>query len=445
MQSLRRQLLVTLLGAILAVFLVTGATTYVITRIEIDEVMDYHLRQFALSLRDQSFGRPVAPMLAPEEAFDFVIQIWDGRGMRLYRSHPHSVLPDLAQFGFTTVRTRDDTWRVFSVPLVDRVIQVAQPMRVRSGMAAKAALATLTPLLVILPLVGVLIWYLVSQGLRPLNRLAQGVRARRPDALAPLSNEGVPQEAQPLVEALNGLLGRLEHALAAQRAFVADAAHELRTPLTALQLQLQLAERARDEPQRQHALADLRAGLARAIHLVSQLLTLAREEPGNGGERVLSEIKLADALRTSLSDYATLADARQIDLGATRLDDDAQVSAEAPAVRTLISNLLDNALRYTPPGGRVDASVYRSDGYAWLEVADSGPGIPADERERVLDRFYRPPGQTETGSGLGLAIVKAIVDRHAGRLLLDESTQGGLRVRVGFPDAAPPANEVEAS
>lgn len=436
MRSLRRQLLVTLLSAIVAVFLVTGAATYGIARIEIDEVMDYHLRQFALSLRDQSFGRPVAPIVAPEEAFDFVIQIWDGRGMRLYLSHPHSVLPDLAQFGYTTVRTSDGTWRVFSVPLLDRVIQVAQPMRVRSGMAAKAALATLTPLVVILPLVGVLIWYLVSRGLRPLDRLARGVSARRPDALAPLSNEGVPQEAQPLVEALNGLLGRLDHALAAQRAFIADAAHELRTPLTALQLQLQLTERASDEQQRLAALADLRGGLERTIHLVGQLLALAREEPDAAAERKLAPIALAQRVRDSLGDYAALADARNIDLGATTLDDDALVQCEPQALRTLIANLVDNAIRYTPTGGRVDLSVSRSDGFAWLEVADSGPGIPADERERVLDRFYRQPGQSQTGSGLGLAIVKAIVARHDGRLKLDESELGGLRVRVGLPEAA---------
>ncbi len=436
MTSLRRQLLVTLLGAILAVFLVTGAATYVIARVEIDEVMDYHLRQFALSLRDQSFGRPVAPIVAPEEAFDFVIQIWDGRGMRLYLSHPHSVLPDLAQFGYTTVRTSDGVWRVFSVPLLDRVIQVAQPMRVRSGMAAKAALATLTPLVVILPLVGALIWYLVSRGLRPLDRLARGVRARRPDALSPLPSAGVPQEAQPLVEALNGLLGRLDHALSAQRAFVADAAHELRTPLTALQLQLQLAERAADPHARQQALTALRGGLERAIHLVSQLLTLARAEPGSGDDRPDARCPLAEQVRASLGDYAALADARDIDLGATTLDDGALVDCEAPALRTLIGNLIDNAIRYTPPGGRVDVGVGRDEGFAWLEVADSGPGIPASERGRVLDRFYRQPGQTETGSGLGLAIVKAIVERHAGRLVLDESEHGGLRVRVELPDAS---------
>ena len=145
---------------------------------------------------------------------------------------------------------------------------------------------------------------------------------------------------------------------------------------------------------------------------------------------------LAEQVRASLGDYAALADARDIDLGATTLDDGALVDCEAPALRTLIGNLIDNAIRYTPPGGRVDVGVGRDEGFAWLEVADSGPGIPASERGRVLDRFYRQPGQTETGSGLGLAIVKAIVERHAGRLVLDESEHGGLRVRVELPDAS---------
>ncbi len=439
MSSLRRQLLLSLIGAFLALFLVVGLATYSTARAEIDEVMDYHLRQFALSLRDQSFGRPNAPIVAPEEAFDFVIQIWDGRGLRLYVSHPNTALPEFAQFGYASVQAGDATWRVFSVPLLDRVIQVAQPMRVRSTLAARAALATLLPLLAILPLMAGLIWYLVSRGLRPLDRLAKSVGARRPDALQPLPDHGVPDEARPLVEALNGLLARLDQALGAQRAFVADAAHELRTPLAALQLQLQLAERAQDAAERSAALAELRAGLSRATHLVQQLLTLARQEPGGTTASQPVRIALAELARSVLSDHARLADARTIDLGATTLDERAAALAEPAALRTLVANLIDNAIRYTPEGGRVDVSTFVRDGHSWLEVTDTGPGIPPDERERVLDRFYRRPGQPEPGSGLGLAIVKTIADRHGAQLLLDEAPGGGLRVRVGFAGPEPAA------
>lgn len=443
MRSLRRTLLLSLLGALVLVFAIGGLATYRTARSEIDALMDYQLRQFALSLRDQQFGRPSAPPLAaPEESLDFVIQIWDDSGVRLYLSHPHSALPSLAQFGYTTVRTTEGEWRVFSIPLLDHVVQIAQPMSVRSRMAANAALHTLMPLLALVPLLGALIWYLVGRGLRPLERLAREVATRRADSLDALPTADVPEEAQPLVQALNRLLERLDHALSAQRAFVADAAHELRTPLAALQIQLQLSERAGDEATRRAALAELRTGLQRATHLVQQLLTLARQEPGAATAAPRSRVALADIARQSLADHATLADARRIDLGADELDDTAVVSGDAAALRTLVGNLIDNAIRYTPEGGRVDVGVSVSEAgtaaaTCWLSVSDSGPGIPPDERERVLDRFYRRAGQEQSGSGLGLAIVHSIADRHGARLVLDTSTHGGLRIAVGFPPAEP--------
>ncbi|QID19259.1 two-component sensor histidine kinase [Nitrogeniibacter mangrovi] len=429
MNSIRRTLLVSLLSAIVVVLGIGGYATYRTAHDEIDTVMDYNLRQFALSLRDQRFGQPAVS--APDAALDFVIQIWDGHGLRLYLSHPHSVLPDLARFGYTTIDTSDGQWRAFAMSLGDRVIQIAQPMRVRSRLAANAALRTLTPLLVALPLLGLLIWYLVGRGLRPLEQLARGVRAQRPEALGPLDAAGVPAEARPLVDALNGLLGRLEATLASQRAFVADAAHELRTPLTALQLQLQLTERARDAAEREQALADLRAGLMRSIHLVNQLLTLARAEPDADGASRHEPVDLAALVRSELPAHAPLAEARHIDLGAAELAE-ATVAADAAALRTLLANLVDNAIRYTPDGGRVDVAVAHEGGRAWLTVADSGPGIPPGERERVLDRFYRRAGTDTPGSGLGLAIVKRIAERHDAVLTLDASEAGGLRVRVGF-------------
>ena len=442
MSSLRRTLLLNLLGVIAVVFALGGVATYRMARSEIDALMDYQLRQFALSLRDQRFGAPADParLVPPEEGLDFVIQIWDERGLRLYLSHPHSALPPLARYGFDTVGTAEGDWRVFSIPLQDHVVQIAQPMAVRGRLAASAALRTLIPFVAALPLLAVLIWVLVGRGLRPLDRLAREVAARRPDALDALPATGVPDEARPLVLALNRLLARLERALSAQRAFVADAAHELRTPLTALQIQLQLTERATDEEARRAALAELRAGLGRAIHLVQQLLTLARAEPGDAGEAApFAPLRLADVARQALVDHAALAHADRIDLGAERLDD-VVVRGDAAALRTLVGNLVDNAIRYTPPGGRVDVAVRAGEPgaaeSAWLEVRDSGPGIPEDERERVLDRFYRRAGQEPAGSGLGLAIVRRIADRHGARLVLDASELGGLRVAVGFPALA---------
>ena len=442
MGSLRRTLLLSLLGALTAVFLAAGVATFMTARAEIDDLMDYQLRQLALSLRDPLFGRSATPPAAPEESLDFVIQIWDNTGVQLYLSRPHSVLPALAQLGYSMMKTPEGDWRTFAVPLLDRVVQVAQPMAVRNRMAADAALRTLLPLLAAIPLFAVLIWYLVGRGLRPLERLARDVASRRPDALQPLLAERVPQEAQPIVHALNQLLERLDKTLSAQRAFVADAAHELRTPLAALQIQLQLCERASDEQARAAALAELRVGLQRATHMVQQLLTLARQEPGAESSPPQASARLADIARQTLADHAQLADARRIDLGATQLDDELLVHGDRAALHTLASNLVDNAIHYTPEGGQIDVSVLREGEGGqtrhWLSICDSGPGIPPDERERVLDRFYRRPDQSEPGTGLGLAIVRSIAERHGATLVLDASPLGGLRVAVGFP---PPTRE----
>ncbi len=433
--SLRRQLLLSLLCALAGAFLLGGIATYYMARAEVDEIMDYHLRQLALSLRAPPLpGTPADAYPDPDDpAFDMVIQVWDDKGMRLYLSRPRAALPDRAQLGYATVPTARGDWRTYSVMLGSRVVQVAQPMSHRNRLAAAAALRTLTPLLLLLPLIGLLIWYLVGRGLRPLERLARAVRARSPDALAPLASDGVPEEAQPLVAALNGLLGRLDQAMTNQRAFVADAAHELRTPLAALQLQLQLTERATSEAARSAALNDLRQGLQRATRVVQQLLTLARQGP-DAGPPAPAPVDLAELAGLVIADHQALAGAKNIDLGADRLDAGSTASGDASALRTLLGNLVDNAIRYIPPGGRIDVSVWREEGHAWLEVADSGPGIPSDERERVLDRFYRRAGESEPGSGLGLAIVKAIADRHGARLLLDSAPAGGLRVRVGLPE-----------
>ena len=275
----------------------------------------------------------------------------------------------------------------------------------------------------------------MHRGLRPLSRFAQALKARSPESLDPVPGLAAPQEVEPLIAALNDLLGRMQAAQAMQRAFVADAAHELRSPLAALQLQLQLVERAESTEARVEAIAELKAGLERATHTVQQMLTLARLEPG-AAERVRAPVSLADLTRGVVLEQAPLAEARGIDLGLVAADAAAVVAGDAEALRILLANLVGNALRYTPSGGQVDVACGMVDGQACLEVADSGPGIPPAERERVFDRFYRGvvsgEGGTRGGSGLGLSIVRAIVERHGAHVILDEAVLGGLRVRVIF-------------
>lgn len=438
MRSLRRTLVVTLLGAVTAVTLVGGYATYRQARAGIDRIFDYHLRQIALSLRDQAFAEGAGDIgdAPEEEGFDFVIQAWDEGGRRLYLSRPGTGLPEVATLGFATVPAASGPWRVYSVALGTFVIQVAQPLAVRDRLAFEAASRTLWPLLFLVPLLALLVWWVVGVALGPLGRLARAAEARTASALEPFPAEGVPEEVAPLVRSLNGLLDRLRSALAAQRAFVADAAHELRTPLAALKLQCQLAERAATDAQRSAALKELGAGLDRATYVVRQLLTLAREEPGG---RVVGEagpVALGELVGAVVADHALLAEARGVDLGAAAVDEQARVQGDAAALRTLLANLVDNAIRYGRPGGRVDVSAGVTEGGPWLEVADDGPGIPVEERERVLDRFYRRAGGVEQGTGLGLAIVKAIASRHGATVTLGDAQRGGLAVRVAFPAPA---------
>jgi two-component system OmpR family sensor kinase len=289
------------------------------------------------------------------------------------------------------------------------------------------------PLAIIAPIVALLVWVAVRRGLAPLARVADAVQKRTPQQLAPLSVSGWPREVAPLVDALNGLLGRLEQAIDAQRAFVADAAHELRTPLAALTLQAQLAERAESPEAREHALATLRGGLARATRMVEQLLALAREEPGVTG-RPLQPLAPAALARTVVASLAPLATAKSIDLGVASADDDARVQGDPASMQTLWANLIDNAIRYTPSGGRIDVAVERSGGDVLLSVRDTGPGIPAADCHRAFERFARGADADVPGSGLGLAIVKRIAERHGGTVELRDGLDGkGLGVLVRLP------------
>ena len=431
MNSIRRKLLLTLIGAMTAVMLLGAVATYTAAREEANALFDYHLEQIALALRDQTFQGSTEALVG-ERNFDFVIRVWDRQGVSTYSSRPHRVLPDIAKLGYATEETSEGAWRVFALQHLGQTITVAQPMQVRSGLAAASALRTLIPFAILLPLFALLIWWVVIRELRPLSELARSVAARTPDALHPFLENGVPEEVRPLVHSLNDLLSRLEAALLAQRGFIADAAHELRTPLTALQLQTQLVERATSEAQRAAALSDLKQGLARSMHTVHQLLTLARQEPG-AAEQPLAMVSLTDLVRQAVADYATLAAGKNIDLGVTATDPAACVIGDGDALNTLLANLLGNALRFTPAGGRIDVCCGVAATRPYLEVVDSGPGIPLAERERVFDRFYRYGGEDSPGSGLGLAIVKTIAARHGATIRLDDAPAGGLLVRIDFP------------
>jgi two-component system, OmpR family, sensor kinase len=443
MKSIRHRLLLALLAAMAAALAVGAWATYEVEFQQADALLDHHLRQIALAVREQGFQSSPAPVLPSDGgAFDYSVQVWNAQGVTIYATYPPHVFPFPAHLGFATAQTSDGPWRVFAMSSQGEIIQAAQPMGQRDRQAADAAWQSVRPLLLLFPLMAVLIWVLVGRGLAPIARLARAIAGRSASALEPIDAQ-VPSEIEPLVKALNGLLVRLGTALKSQRQFVADAAHGLRTPLTALQLQAQLLERASSEPERAAALGELQLGLERLRHVVQQLLTLARTEP-EAAPSSLGPVRLDRLIDSVVAEQRGMIELKRMVLQLDRPEVPVAVLGEEQALRTLLANVLDNAVRYTPAGGRVLIAVACAGDSVSVRIEDAGPGIPTEERSRVFDRFYRGEGTEEPGTGLGLAIVKSIAERYGLILVLSDSAAGGLAVNIEFrraPDAPPASTE----
>jgi signal transduction histidine kinase len=434
MRSIRARLLIALMILVALISLLAAGVTYRRVLSETSTLFDYQLRQMALSLRTQISLAPRIEVPPDQSDTDFVVQIWDVFGARTYLSRPGLPMINQTVLGYADLSLRGEAWRAYGLQTADGVIQIAQPVRVREGLARAAAERVVIPLILLLPImIGAVAW-IVSRGLLPLRFVTTEVQRRDVRSLAPLNTRNLPLEIEPLVSELNRLLDRLQRAFSVQRAFISDAAHELRSPLTALRLQLQLLDRAPDEAARVEARSRLGAAVERAIHLVEQLLALARSEPQDASPG-FDTVDLSAAAAEGISDAHEFALSRHIDLGLDATPN-LLVRGDQEALRVLVRNLVDNAVRYTPPHGSVQVRSRATPGEAVLEVTDTGPGIAAADRERVFDRFYRRAAAQESGTGLGLAIVKAIAERHGARVALSEAPGGGLRATLSFPRAS---------
>jgi signal transduction histidine kinase len=434
-RSIRWRLLLWLALALWVSALVVGGITWRAVAVEAQTLFDYQLRQMALSLRDRGGGLPEQAEVLEDEQLDFVVQIWSLEGRPILTSRPHGPLPDRVVLGLADMRVAGEVWRSYAVIGRGRVIQVAQPERIRRELATAAALRSVAPIAWLgLPLMA-LLWVVVARGLSPLRQLADSLATRDTTHLHPLPSLDVPEELVPLVASLNDWLSRLAQALQAQQAFVADAAHELRSPLTALKLQWQLVRRACDEVDRAEAIAALGEGIERTARLVEQLLALARNE----GPEVRTAVDLTELARQVLVALLPVAQARHTAL-ALEAPHPAPVWGDGTALGVLLRNLVDNAVRYSPPGSQVKLCIQPATATQGpqVRVEDNGPGIPPEERQRVFDRFYRGrTGHDTAGSGLGLAIVQAVAQRHGARIALEDVADGGLCVRVSFMAMAP--------
>lgn len=428
--SIRRRLLVALLALLAAAATVGGVLTYASARHEVDTLLDEELRQVALSLRDHArLDIERIERSAPQPEQRLLVQVDDQRRDQPYRSRDVPPLPAAAGEGFRDLEHAGVGWRVFALPNDVQLIQVAQPVAQRRAQALAITLRILAPLLLLAVAAAPLLWWIVGRALRPLAELGDELAQRRPSALAPLPLASLPLELQPMVAALNDLLQRLKTAFEQQRALAADAAHALRTPLAAVTLQVQLAQRAADGEARAGALQKLEAGVKRASHLVAQLLALARLDPDTA-RAPAAPLDLAQLAREVADELAPLAEGagRTLQLA---LPPTAAASGHDSALKMALTNLLDNALRHTLPGGTVELALTEDDDGWRLAVSDSGPGLAADERERVFDRFYRGRDAQAPGNGLGLAIVREVARLHGGGTFIGDGP-GGRGLTVGF-------------
>lgn len=453
-----------ILGALGAGAVVLLIVSYFVALSEMDEILDENLKQIALSVASRELAgtdtNAAAAQLAiaPVAELDFAILAWRADGRLVFASDPRLALPFDTVEGISRVRSNNDAWQVFTVHQSGTVVQAAQRVAAREFEAAEVA-AKLGPVLAILvALIGLLLVAALRRGLKPLTSTADYVGERTATSLEPIAHEETPRELHSMIQATNLLMQRLSETFAVQRRFVADAAHELRTPITVLRLQLQLLERAQGEGPRALAMAELKSGIDRSEHLITQLLALSRLEPGAWRHEARA-VDIGELVGAVVGRMSIKAAARDIDLGA-EVDGSVILQADPDQLIVLLNNLLENALRHTPAGGIVNVAAVRSADAVVLSVVDTGVGIPESEQGRVFDRFYRgldrPEGSTPIassrqgpdeallggpvqaggsppGSGLGLSIVKAIAERHGAAVTLQTPSNGvGLEVRVTF-------------
>lgn len=436
MCSMRRALLLYLVPVFVIVGAAAASVTYWSYSRMTDAFMDDQMQQLAMAL---AANEAVQPGMQNAERIHqwgaYVVQTYAPNG-RLQATSSADLAVDLQRSsGFHDVVQDGYRWRVYTLVATragGQSVQVLQSERFRSKLAAEHAGTAVAPVLLLLPLSMLVLWGVaraMSQALREIGRQAAQQDEHH---IAELTMTHVPQEIVPLVTSFNSLLRRLRDAFASQRRFVQDAAHELRTPITAIGLQLENMRQDLNCDAAAGRFAHLEAGVRRAQRLVDQLLRLSRQEAAGADGPAI--VDLQAHLRESMNTMIVLADQRSIDLGfvaAPAACGPATLRCAPSDLRSVLDNLIENALRYTPEGGVVDVRLLREDGRLALEVVDTGPGIPQELLPRVFDRFFRVPGTGADGSGLGLAIAQAAAQRCGLALTLhNRADRSGLVARI---------------
>jgi two-component system, OmpR family, sensor histidine kinase QseC len=447
-RSIRRFLVITLLSVATLLNFAAALRGYHRGMAEAETLFNARMRQHLELLdhglpephpRDAAAGggrRPAAPGLADAARLEFQWLTPDARLLARSAGMPATPVAALEE-GFTFANFGGYRWHVLAAPSSDRRswFVLAERDDQRWRMAESVILPAVLPMVLAVPLLGVLIWSLLGVGLKPVATLARDLGRREASDLSPLSTRTLPTELQPLAESANSLLRRLEASFERERRFSADAAHELRTPLAALRIQCENFASA--HPGTDETASKLQAGIERLEHLVEQILVLNRVAPDQYMGR-FEEVPLCRLARQVVAEQSAALAAKGHEIELT--GGEAVVRGDAAALSSMLGNLLGNAIKFTPAGGHVRIDVEQAGDAVRLDVCDDGIGIEPAQRERVFDRFYRLDGDASAasmpGSGLGLSIVRQVAELHGARIELLESPFGrGLRVRVLFPRA----------
>ena len=440
--SLRRALVLWLLPMFLAVGAASAAFSYWSYNRMVGTFLDDQMEQLAQSVaqHDELIAPPAQTAERIHKWGVYVTQVFDEDGRLLVTSWPHLTVARLAEPGFHDIEYDGRRWRVYVARPPGghgRTVQVLQSGVFRTHVAAERAGAAIAPVLILLPLSMFVLWLVARAMSAALADIGRQAAQQDENSIAELPLAHVPHEIGPMVRSFNSLLRRLRDAFAAQRRFVQDAAHELRTPIAAIGLQLENLRGDLPAGPAQQRFAQLEAGVRRAQRLVDQLLKMSRQEnsaasaaPADAGSVVDIQAQLHESINTLIA----LADQRNIDLGLVAPQEPMPplpVRCSPGDVRSLLDNLIENALRYTPEGGVVDVRLLNEKGRCALEVVDTGPGIPQDMLSRVFDRFFRVPGNGAGGSGLGLAIAQQAAQRCGLKITLrNREDRSGLVARV---------------
>ncbi|RWA88249.1 MAG: two-component sensor histidine kinase [Mesorhizobium sp.] len=431
--SLRRRLVLLFLPVTLLVGILASIGTYWGAFLELQDLLDDQI-QYVAEHVDVAESNRVSLINDGKQyrnkADEVLLEVWHGRKLD-FTTDAGVILPPPERTGLVDVSFNGQTWHTFVGRRDDQLIRVGQAQDARWEALAGLSVHLFWPVLSLLPLLALFLWFGIGYGLKPLYRIVTELEQRDAESLMPIGPGQLPNEIKPLVDGLNGLLRRLDCAFTMQKHFIADAAHELCTPMMALSIQTKLVQTACTEEERKQALSQLETGVSRLSHLAQQLLTMARLEP-QGQATVPQPVELLALCKTVILDHIRLAEAKHVDLGLVT-QYEAEIQGAPDTLRILLSNLVDNAIRYTPAHGTVDVAVRREGNDVVLEVCDSGPGIPEAERACVLERFYRGGNQNIQGSGLGLSIVQRIAEQHGARLVLgDGPDDKGLLAQVCF-------------